>query len=133
MSALEQYPEDCPFCNIATAYPSPPHSDGSLLSYIPEKLDVTKTTPSCFLVLAAPNVMAFLDILPMTLGHLLVVVRDHRPKVEDMEPEESRDIGFWLPLLAKAVKNVTGVNDYNIVQNNGMFVLLSKKPCPRRC
>lgn len=27
--------------------------------------------------------------------------------------------GFWLPLLAKAVVKVTGVTDYNIVQNNG--------------
>lgn len=116
---MEYSEEDCPFCNIATNYPSPPDSDGTLLSYIPEKVDVNQTAPPCFLVLAAPNVMAFLDILPMTLGHLLVVVRDHRPKVENMEPEESRDVGFWLPLLAKAVKNVTGTGDYNIVQNNG--------------
>ena len=77
--------------------------------------------------------MAFLDILPMTMGHLLVVVRDHRPKVEHMEAEESRDIGFWLPLLAKAVKNVTGTADYNIVQNNGTFDLSpSSKPGPQR-
>lgn len=58
----------------------------------------------------------------MTEGHLLVVVRDHRPKVEHMEPEESRDVGFWLPLLAKAVKGVTRVADYNIVQNNGKYL-----------
>jgi diadenosine tetraphosphate (Ap4A) HIT family hydrolase len=118
---MDQYTgaEDCPFCNIAANYPSPTSETGSLLSYVPEKIDVTKTEPSCFLVLAAPNVLAFLDILPMTEGHLLVVVRDHRPKVEHMEPEESRDVGFWLPLLAKAVKGVTGVADYNIVQNNG--------------
>jgi hypothetical protein len=28
-------------------------------------------------------------------------------------------IGFWLPLLARMVCEVTGVTDYNIVQNNG--------------
>lgn len=27
--------------------------------------------------------------------------------------------GFWLPLLARTVAKVTGVTDYNIVQNNG--------------
>jgi hypothetical protein len=27
--------------------------------------------------------------------------------------------GFWLPLLARTVAAVTGVSDYNIVQNNG--------------
>ena len=27
--------------------------------------------------------------------------------------------GFWLPVLARTVAKVTGVVDYNIVQNNG--------------
>ncbi|CAN9156001.1 unnamed protein product [Alternaria sp. RS040] len=36
-----------------------------------------------------------------------------------MEPVESREIGFWLPVLARTVAKVTGVTDYNIVQNNG--------------
>lgn len=36
-----------------------------------------------------------------------------------MEAVESREIGFWLPLLARMVSKVTGVTDYNIVQNNG--------------
>ena len=55
-----------------------------------------------------------------------------------MEAQESREIGgfypangvvvgadgvgFWLPLLARTVAQVTGVTDYNIVQNNGTFV-----------
>src|SRR4051794_27211758 len=28
-------------------------------------------------------------------------------------------VGFWLPVLARVVKRVTGSTDYNIVQNNG--------------
>jgi diadenosine tetraphosphate (Ap4A) HIT family hydrolase len=36
-----------------------------------------------------------------------------------MEAVESREIGFWLPLLARMVSKVTNVTDYNIVQNNG--------------
>lgn len=31
------------------------------------------------------------------------------------------DAGFWLPILARVVSRVTGVTDYNIVQNNGKF------------
>jgi diadenosine tetraphosphate (Ap4A) HIT family hydrolase len=57
----------------------------------------------------------------MTQGHLLVCVRGHREKIEHVDGTEGRELGFWLPVLAKAVKNVTGVGDYNIVQNNGMF------------
>lgn len=75
-------------------------------------------------------------------GHLLVTTRQHKVKVADMLPTESREIGtsslnssspsysnmppnmlpisgFWLPLLARTVAQVTGVTDYNIVQNNG--------------
>lgn len=55
----------------------------------------------------------------MTRGHLLVTTREHRGKVQDVEGLEGRDVGFWLPLLAKVVVKVTGVTDYNIVQNNG--------------
>lgn len=31
------------------------------------------------------------------------------------------DLGYWLPILARVVKKVAGVTDYNIVQNNGMY------------
>lgn len=55
----------------------------------------------------------------MTRGHLLVTTRQHKVKVADMGVVESREIGFWLPILARTVAKVTGVTDYNIVQNNG--------------
>ncbi|KAH8727514.1 HIT-like domain-containing protein [Phaeosphaeriaceae sp. PMI808] len=121
------YPADaCPFCNIAAAYPfptSPLWSDRKeeLGRSVPEDEDarVEKTDPSSFVVLRSRDVIAFLDILPMTGGHLLVATRNHRVKVADMEAVESREVGFWLPLLARTIAKVTGVTDYNIVQNNG--------------
>ncbi|KAF2018835.1 HIT-like protein [Aaosphaeria arxii CBS 175.79] len=133
---LHYPPDTCPFCNIAVAFEtlspspsptspspssSPPAVEEDLPSCIPsdDASDPAKTTPSSFVVLASRNVVAFLDILPMTRGHLLVATRGHRVKVEDMEGGEARDVGFWLPLLARTVKKVTGVSDYNIVQNNG--------------
>jgi predicted esterase len=30
------------------------------------------------------------------------------------------EIGFWLPVLARVVAKVSGCNNYNVVQNNGM-------------
>jgi diadenosine tetraphosphate (Ap4A) HIT family hydrolase len=36
------------------------------------------------------------------------------PRHQSLTPK-----GFWLPLLARTVAAVTGVSDYNIVQNNG--------------
>ncbi|CAO2650441.1 Nn.00g017330.m01.CDS01 [Neocucurbitaria sp. VM-36] len=121
------YPPDvCPFCNIAAAFPCP---ESSLWSSRTEDLgrcvpgeaeaNYEKTSPSSFVVLRSRDVVAFLDILPMTGGHLLVTTRGHKVKVADMGAVESREIGFWLPILARTVANVTGVTDYNIVQNNG--------------
>ncbi|KAH9870366.1 hypothetical protein IAQ61_005840 [Plenodomus lingam] len=84
-----------------------------------QESDCEKTSPSSFVVLRSRYVVAFLDILPMTGGHLLVTTRNHKVKLADMEADESKEIGFYLPLLARTVSKVTSVSDYNIVQNNG--------------
>ncbi|KAK8167070.1 HIT-like domain-containing protein [Phyllosticta citrichinensis] len=134
------YPQTCPFCSIAAAYPHRSASANStnsisssssrdssitttpfLLSSIPltpSHIDPAKVSPAAYVVLAAPRVLAFLDIMPMTRGHLLVTTRRHRRKVEELVGGGEGG-SFWLPLLAKTVAAVTGVSDYNIVQNNG--------------
>ncbi|KAI4661201.1 hypothetical protein J4E85_007695 [Alternaria conjuncta] len=141
---LHYPPQTCPFCTIAAAFPFPSSSPSSISPSSPpptpslwkssstleqdllkesipkeEESDPEKTSPSSFVVLRSRDVVAFLDILPMTGGHLLVTTRQHKVKVADMEAVESREIGFWLPILARTVAKVTGVTDYNIVQNNG--------------
>jgi hypothetical protein len=66
--------------------------------------------------------MAFLDIMPLSPGHLLVTTRAHREKVSEITDEEARELGSWLRRLSRVLAGVTGVWDWNIVQNNGMFV-----------
>lgn len=100
--------DSCPFCTIANAYPpatttstpSVTQTVSQLKSAVPDQPEVTRVAPSCFLVLSAPSVMAFLDILPMTRGHLLVTVRGHREKVHDMAGEEGGEIGMFFSLLS---------------------------------
>lgn len=101
----ERYPQSCPFCTISAAYPhtaSPGPDQTStasrstdLVSCIPtpSSADPARVDPAAFVVLAAPRVLAFLDILPMTRGHLLVTTREHRGKVEDVAGVEGRDVG----------------------------------------
>jgi diadenosine tetraphosphate (Ap4A) HIT family hydrolase len=62
--------------------------------------------------------MAFLDIMPLSPGHLLVTTRKHHGKISDVTEEEARELGAWLPRLSRVLANVTGVWDWNIVQNN---------------
>ena len=67
--------------------------------------------------------MAFLDIMPLSPGHLLVTTRKHHEKITDVTEEEARELGVWLTRLSRVLANVTGVYDWNIVQNNGLFAL----------
>lgn len=123
------YPIDCPFCKIANAYPAEP-------SPIPHNPDPELISPQAHIILSTPHVMAFLDILPMAPGHILLTTRDHYQKVSDLynptasadwvsqrtaakSREDSKAIGEWLPLVSRALCKTTGIEDWNIVQNNG--------------
>jgi diadenosine tetraphosphate (Ap4A) HIT family hydrolase len=99
----------CPFCDIAANYPP----STSLES------DHELTSPPAFVVLSTPLCMAFLDIMPLSPGHLLVTTRKHHGKISDVGEEEARELGAWLPRLSRVLANATGVWDWNIVQNNG--------------
>ena len=128
MSALDEYyPVTCPFCKIAEAFPADPSSP------VPEAPDPEKTSPQSHLILSTPHVLAFLDILPIAPGHILITTRDHYRKLSDLykplqDTEESkranaresaRALGEWLPIISAALCRATGIEDWNVVQNNG--------------
>ncbi|KAL2810465.1 HIT-like domain-containing protein [Aspergillus granulosus] len=132
-------PRHCPFCDIAAAHPPTPTS-----AYLPRPdLHSQPTAPSAsklspgeeghaFLVLSTKYVLAFLDIMPLTAGHLLVVPREHHGKLSEVGVRVSRELGQWLPILSRAVMRTifgesTEANpntddswNWNVVQNNGV-------------
>ncbi|KFA65908.1 hypothetical protein S40285_02378 [Stachybotrys chlorohalonatus IBT 40285] len=105
--------QGCPFCAIAAKHDpyDPLHPPSSLSPHL--------TSPVSFVVLSTPSLVAFLDILPLSRGHLLLCTRAHRPKVSDVTPAEARDLGGYIRLLSRALVRATGVADWNVVQNNG--------------
>ncbi|KAF4587895.1 histidine triad-like protein [Ophiocordyceps camponoti-floridani] len=104
---------DCPFCAIAAAYkPWDAHQP-------PASLPSTLTSPASYVVLSTPSLVAFLDIMPLSRGHLLLCPRAHRPKLTDASPSEARDLGAFVRVLSAALARATGVSDWNVVQNNG--------------
>lgn len=106
-------PESCPFCAIQAVHP--PFDPLNP----PSKIDPEITTPASFVVLSTPQLVAFLDILPLSPGHLLLCTRQHRPKLTDVTPSESQALGEQVRVLSKALARATGVEDWNVVQNNG--------------
>ncbi|KAF4473106.1 histidine triad [Fusarium albosuccineum] len=107
----------CPFCTICSIYKpydplSPPPQASPLI-------DPELVSPSSFVILSTPTLIAFLDILPLSRGHLLLCPRPHRPKLTDVTESEAAHLGRYLRVLSKATARATGVEDWNVVQNNG--------------
>jgi hypothetical protein len=61
-------------------------ADGSL------ELDPYKLEPPSFVLYSSEHVIAFLDIMPLTRGHVLVAPRKHRVKVGDLSPDEGAEV-----------------------------------------
>ncbi|KAL4920224.1 HIT-like domain-containing protein [Aspergillus aurantiobrunneus] len=142
-------PSSCPFCKIAASYPPIPPS--TYLQTTPDsdsesKSPADSSTPKpnedghAFLILSTKHVLAFLDIMPLTQGHVLVVPRTHYEKLSEVGVRISRELGTWLPIVSRAVMrtvfgesvgadtdpngNGHGFTDpswnWNVVQNNGV-------------
>ena len=75
----------CPFCNIASTYPpiSPlsfypgTTTNDDRLPPVGETLGTDPSQAHAYLILSTDTVLAFLDIMPLTRGHVLVVPREH--------------------------------------------------------
>ncbi|KAK4170086.1 HIT-like domain-containing protein [Cladorrhinum sp. PSN259] len=118
-STTSSHDGSCPFCTIAkvyTPYPPqiPPQPTSSSISPA-----LTSPNPSTFLLLSTPHLIAFLDIMPLSPGHLLLCPRSHRPKLTDVTPREAAELGKYVRILSAAVSKATGIKDWNVVQNNG--------------
>lgn len=118
-STTSDHDDSCPFCRISTLYPpynplQPPSPTSPSLSPA-----LAFPNPETYILLSTPLVIAFLDIMPLSHGHLLLCPRRHAPKLTDTTPAEARELGSWLRVLSTALSRVTGVGDWNVVQNNG--------------
>ncbi|OAA65157.1 Histidine triad motif protein [Niveomyces insectorum RCEF 264] len=114
-----QSADACPFCNIARCFApfdplQPPPASHPSLS--PER---TSPGAETFIVLSTVHVLAFLDIAPLAEGHLLLCPRRHRETLTSVNGTEARELGWWLRILSKALTRAVGVDDWNVVQNNG--------------
>lgn len=73
----------------------------------------------CHKVYEDDHVFAFLDIAPLSKGHVLVIPKERKAMLHELSDEQSAAIGRVLPRLARAVMSATGATAYNVLQNNG--------------
>jgi len=120
ISEARSSPTDgCPFCFIAECYqPFNPRQPPSRVDAA-IRPTISDPQPETFIVLSTPLLVAFLDIAPLARGHLLLCPRKHREKLTAVDPSEASELGGWLRVLSAALVKSTGVDDWNVVQNNG--------------
>ena len=73
----------------------------------------------CHRVYEDDHVLAFLDISPLSRGHMLVIPKERRAHLDELSDDAAAALGRALPRLCRALKAATGASAYNILQNNG--------------
>ncbi|MCH2140416.1 MAG: HIT family protein [Phycisphaerales bacterium] len=73
----------------------------------------------CHRVYEDAHVLAFLDVGPISPGHVLVIPKERVAFLHELSDDAAAALGRVLPRIARAVMSVTGCSDYNILQNNG--------------
>src|SRR5438105_14820089 len=73
----------------------------------------------CHKIYEDDKVLAFLDIDLLSYGHTLVVPKEPAETLDRLSDESAAALGRVLPRLCRAVVAVTGVKEYNVLENNG--------------
>jgi diadenosine tetraphosphate (Ap4A) HIT family hydrolase len=101
--------DDCPFCAIVKTYPHP------ALNITPQDSDNV-----AYIVLSTPHILAVLDRLPLTKYHTIIIPRAHFELLSDIPSPYAAELGKVLPVISRAVVEVSGADGFNVVQNNGI-------------
>jgi histidine triad (HIT) family protein len=70
-------------------------------------------------VLETDDALAFLDVGPLAPGHVLLIPKRHVAKLDDMNASQAGSVVRHLPALGRAVREASGCEGYNVLQNNG--------------
>jgi len=73
----------------------------------------------CHKVYEDEQVLAFLDINPLTRGHTLVIPKEPAETLDTLSDGSAAALGRVLPRICRAVIAATGVRQYNVLENNG--------------
>ncbi|GAB6162385.1 HIT family protein [Desulfothermus naphthae] len=72
----------------------------------------------CAEVYSDDNILAFLDIAPISKGHTLVIPKDHYENLFDMPEELGNHFLKVMKILGLAIMKTTGATGINVVMNN---------------
>ena len=73
----------------------------------------------CHRVYEDEQVLAFLDIMPLSRGHTLVIPKEEAATLDLLSDESAAAVGRVLPRICRAVMAATGATACTVLQNNG--------------
>ena len=73
----------------------------------------------CHHVYEDEHTFAFLDVNPLSRGHILVIPREPAATLDQLSADSAAALGRVLPRIARAMMIATGATAYNVLQNNG--------------
>ncbi|MBQ8317792.1 MAG: HIT family protein [Lachnospiraceae bacterium] len=87
--------DDCIFCKIA-------------------KGDIPSAT-----IYETGDFKCILDVAPASKGHALIITKEHYDNIFQLDAETAAKIFSFATVAAKAIKEETGCEGMNVLQNNG--------------
>jgi len=73
----------------------------------------------CYKVYEDEKVFSFLDINPIAPGHTLVIPKEPAETLDQLSDDSAAALGRALPKICRAVMKATGIQQYNVLENNG--------------
>lgn len=73
----------------------------------------------CYKVHEDEQVLAFLDVGPLSEGHVLVIPKAHYTTLDEMPGELAAACVRIMPRLSRGICEATGTWAWNVLQNNG--------------
>jgi histidine triad (HIT) family protein len=70
-------------------------------------------------ILETDDAVAFLDIHPVNLGHVLLVPKAHHTNLGELPETLAAHAASLLPRLCRAIQAATGADGLNVIINNG--------------
>ena len=74
---------------------------------------------SASMVYEDSNVLAFMDLHPIRVGHTLIVCREHWGNLYDVPEETLKEMIVVVKRVSIAVKEAVGADGIQIIENNG--------------
>ena len=73
----------------------------------------------CHKVFESERIFAFMDINPLSLGHVLVIPKHHAAMMHELPDADASELGLSVKRVAKSLHQQFPDMQYNVLQNNG--------------